>query len=133
MRLAPVWQVALIWVAVRSVAYTLLGLITPMQTIAPGVMVSWMGLGIVAAALATLVARLWHPRAALRGILYGLGAQVVFSLITAVQLRLAPVPTQLPVGLSSDMLLRYGLISLVGMVLATLATLLLVPQRRRKR
>jgi len=131
-RLAPVWQVALIWVAVRSVAYTLLGFVLPLQTVAPGVMVSWTGLGMVAAVLATVVARLWHPRAALRGVLYGLGTQVVFSLITAVQLRLTPLPANLPVGLGSDALLRVSLISLVGMVLATLATLL-APQRRRKR
>lgn len=127
-RLAPVWQVALIWVAVRSVAYTLLGFIIPMQVIAPGVMMSWTGLGMVAAALATLVARLWHPRAALRGILYGLGAQAVFSLIAIVQVRFASLPTQLPAGLGSEALLRYGLISLLGMVLATLGALLLVPK-----
>jgi hypothetical protein len=132
-RLAPVWQVALIWVAVRAVAYALLGLIFRMEELTQGVMVSWLGLGIVPAVLATIVARLWHPRAALRGILYGLGTQIVFFLINAVQLRFVTLPIQLPAGLSADLLFRYSLISLVGMVLVTLGTLLFVPEKPWKK
>lgn len=78
-RLSPVWQVVLVYIAVEALLTSFLRLLIPQKAlwISPGLVV----ISVLSATVATLCAALWHPRAALRGVVYWLGFKIGFALL----------------------------------------------------
>lgn len=136
-RLSPVCQVTLIWIAVKVVTEEVLRNLTtrpfPMSSSGGLVLIylGGVGSGLIAALIATLVARLWHPRAALRGILYGLGILACFGMVSFFMVYFSDFKS-FPPFYSRELLLRINLLQVLAMSLMTLATLLLAPKMTRK-
>ncbi|MBB6049108.1 hypothetical protein [Armatimonas rosea] len=135
-RLAPVWQVTLIWIALVSFVPTLLRVFLPMKSISfQGSMAlqsNWLVPALVGVVGATLCAALWHPRAARRGILNALVISTGLTLLGTLFMLVAPTPN----GISEA--IKYAVVQsnvtfLVAEIGLSLGTLALVQKLRGKK
>ena len=135
-RLSPVWQVTLIWIALASFVPTLLRIFLPVKSVSfqggMALQSNWLVPALVGAVGATLCAVLWHPRAARRGILNALGISAGLTLLGTLFTLLAHTPN----GLSEA--IKYAMVQgnvtfLVAEIGLSLGTLALVQKLRGKK
>jgi hypothetical protein len=136
-RLSPVWQVTLIWIALASFIPTLLRLfqtpqIVPFQGRMAVVQSNWLLPALLGVVGATLCAALWHPRAARRGVLNALGISAGLTFLGTLSTFLAPIPNGLSEAIKYAMV-QSNVTFLVAEIGLTLGTLALFQKLRAKK
>ncbi|WP_309707144.1 hypothetical protein [Armatimonas sp.] len=134
-RLVPHWQVALVWTAVGGLLSEVIALFHPLinslNAFVPLIYV-YSGLVIpLTAILTTWLAFRWHPRGAVRGVLYGLGIGLIrssFQYVTVYYAFRAPMPAS-----DRHEVLRDFLIRDVAHLVVTLGTLWALQKLRAKK
>ena len=132
-RLSPVWQVVLVYIAVEALFTSFLRLLLPKDAllISPGLSI----VPVLSAIVAALCAALWHPRAVLRGVLYWLGFKIGFAILWIVLFYFVTLVLQhqaVPSNFLSQVF-RSNLSVLILQPVATLMTLFLFLKLRAKK
>jgi hypothetical protein len=132
-RLSPVWQVVLVYIAVEALLTSFLRLFIPREAL--WISPELVAVSILSATAATLCAALWHPRAALRGVLYWLGFKISFLIFWMVLFYFVTFVLQhraVPSNILSQTL-RSNFSLLILQPVATLSTLFLFLKLRAKK
>ncbi|WP_309707146.1 hypothetical protein [Armatimonas sp.] len=135
-RLAPVWQVTLIWIALVSFIPTLLRVFLPVKSIifqgGTALQSNWLVPALLGVVGATICAALWHPHAARRGVLNALGISAGLILLGTLLTLLAPRSSGLSEAIQQSMV-RGNITFLLAEIVLTLGTLFALPHLRRKK
>jgi hypothetical protein len=134
-RLAPHWQVALVWTAVGGLIATAVSLFNPLiNQLNAFVPLIYVRSGLVlplSAALTTWLAFRWHPRGAVRGVLFGLGIWALHASLQYVTTSLAEW-SSFPASFRQEQLNSF-LTKNAAYLLATLTTLGALQKSRAKK